>query len=329
MSIADGGHSESIKFIGDLNTLGRGMRFLVVGNITKDELITKAGRRIALGGASYAAIAAAKLGWKARIVSRGNSELEAWAERLRGKGIMVDVQPDDSLTHFLNDYSSGRRRQWLLSHTGPIAYDPSWEADVIHINPMFGEVGAEEVGRAKGRCELLSLDVQGFVRGLEGSRVVGRFWIGRGAFLRNVDLLKIGRDEAGLVSRMGDPWGICNELSGFGPRVIELTLGEGGSLIFAGDRRDIYEVPAYRTREVDPTGAGDVYAAAFAIKYFGSRDALEAGLFASAAASFAVEAFGIDGIAERERVEERYRELRRIYEGLTLGKPPRSGIRGI
>ncbi|MEM2882282.1 MAG: PfkB family carbohydrate kinase [Candidatus Bathyarchaeia archaeon] len=305
------------------------MRFLVVGNITKDELITKAGRRAVLGGASYAAIAAAKLGWEARIVSRGNAELEALAEVLRREGIRVDLQPDDSLTHFLNDYSSGRRRQWLLSRTGPIAYDPSWDANVIHINPMFGEVGLEEVGRAKRRCELLSLDAQGFVRGLKGSMVVGKFWLGREAFLRNVDLLKVGRDEAGLVSRIKDPWGICRELSGFGPGVVELTLGARGSLIFAKDGSDPHEVPAYRTKEVDPTGAGDVYAAAFAIKYLESRDALEAGLFASAAASFAVEAFGTDGIAERGRVEERYRELRRAYEGLALGKRSLSGIRGI
>ncbi len=305
------------------------MRFLVIGNITKDELITKAGGRIAFGGASYAALAAARLGWEAQIVTRGNDEIEAWAEGLRGEGIKVDVQPDESLTHFLNDYSSGGRRQWLLSHTGPIAYDPSWEADVIHINPMFGEVGAEEVEGAKGRCGLLSLDAQGFVRGLRGSRVIGRFWGERGKFLGHADLLKVGREEARLVSRMRDPWGICRELSGFGPRIVELTLGERGSLIFDGDRFDGYEVPAYRTREVDPTGAGDVYAAAFAIKYFESRDALEAGLFASAAASFAVEAFGTDGIAERARVEERHRELRRAYEGRALGKGPRSGIRGI
>lgn len=299
-----------------------GMRFLVVGNITKDELITRAGRRVAFGGGSYAAVTAARLGWEAGVVSRGNAEIEAWAERLRAEGVRADIQPDDSLTRFMNDYSSGRRRQWLLSHTGPITYDPSWEADVIHINPMCGEVGAEEVEGARGRCSLLSLDVQGFVRGLRGTRVIGRFWDARGAFLRHVDLLKIGRDEAKLVSRRRSFWGICRELSGFGPRIVELTLGGRGSLIFAGDR-DRYEVPAYGTEEVDPTGAGDVYAAAFAIKYFESRDAVEAGLFASAAASFAVEAFGIDGIAARERVEARYRELRRAYEERALGKRPR------
>jgi len=295
------------------------MRSLVIGNITKDELVTGAGRGIAFGGASYAAVTAAKLGWGARVVGKGNAEIEAWARRLREWGIRVDVQPDEGLTHFLNDYSSEGRRQWLLSHTGRIGYDPSWEADIIHINPMFGEVGAEEVERARGRCELLSLDVQGFVRGAKGSRVIGRFWDGREAVLGHVDLLKIGRDEAELVSKRGDPLEACRELSGFGPEVVELTLGKRGSLVFAGRP---YEVPAYGTREVDPTGAGDVYAAAFAIKYFECRDALEAGLFASAAASFAVEAFGTDGIAERGRVEARYVELRGAYEARALGKRP-------
>jgi sugar/nucleoside kinase (ribokinase family) len=301
------------------------MRFLVIGNITKDEIATGAGRAIAFGGSSYAAVAAAKLGWRARVVTRGNAEIEAWAERLRREGIEVDVQPDEGLTHFLNEYSGGKRRQWLLGHTGRITYDPSWEADIIHVDPMFGEVGAKEVARARGRCEILSLDVQGFVRGIEGSRIVGRFWDGRGEVLGHVDLLKIGRDEAGLVSKRGDPLGICRELSGFGPKAIELTLGEGGSLIFADA---LYEVPAYRVAEVDPTGAGDVYAAAFAIRYFESRDPLTAGLFASAAASFAVEAVGTRGIADRARVEARYLELRRAYEARPLGDGGR-GLKGV
>ena len=118
---------------------------------------------------------------------------------------------------------------------------------------------------------------------------------------------------------------ICRELSGFGPKVIELTLGEEGSLIFADA---LYEVPAYGVVEVDPTGAGDVYAAAFAIRYFESRDPLAAGLFASAAASFAVEAIGTQGIADRARVEARYLELRRAYEARSLGKVG-PGLRGV
>ncbi|MEM3507019.1 MAG: PfkB family carbohydrate kinase [Candidatus Bathyarchaeia archaeon] len=96
-----------------------------------------------------------------------------------------------------------------------------------------------------------------------------------------------------------------------GAEVIALTLGEKGSIVF---KEDYYEIPAYKVKEIDPTGAGDVYATAFIIKYFETKDALTSGLFASALASFVVEGFGPKNIASIEKVEERYEKLKKVYE---------------
>lgn len=288
-------------------------KFLVVGNITKDELISKSGRLISFGGSSYAGIAAARLGYKAHLLcrSRSNRELDPWIKKLREEGIEVEVQPDDHITFFVNDYSYGERRQLLLEHTGKIVYSSLGRMDIIHFDPMFCEIDLESLKKARKDCEILSLDVQGLVRARKDKRVFGRFWEERGEFLCHIDFLKVGKKEIELVSKKRSYRKVCEELLSMGAKVVALTLGEKGSVVFG---EDYYEIPAYRTQEIDPTGAGDVYATAFAIKYFESREALTSGLFASAASSFVIEDFGTKNIAARESVEERYRRLKEIYE---------------
>ena len=68
----------------------------------------------------------------------------------------------------------------------------------------------------------------------------------------------------------------------------------------SGGRHDL---PAFDCLEVDPTGAGDVFATAFLIRYHERRDAVEAAQFASAAAALAVSRPRLEGIAGREGIE--------------------------
>ena len=59
-----------------------------------------------------------------------------------------------------------------------------------------------------------------------------------------------------------------------------------------------------RAKEVDPTGAGDVFGTAFLLRYAETRDALVAARFANVVASMSVEAQGIDAIPMRDVVEQ-------------------------
>src|SRR5204863_9210433 len=68
-----------------------------------------------------------------------------------------------------------------------------------------------------------------------------------------------------------------------------VTLAERGSLVFAD--REERMVPAFRAdRVVDPTGAGDAFAAGLAVALAEGRALLDGVRFAHAVASFAVEA---------------------------------------
>ncbi|MCE5214027.1 MAG: PfkB family carbohydrate kinase, partial [Methanobacterium sp.] len=71
--------------------------------------------------------------------------------------------------------------------------------------------------------------------------------------------------------------------------IIVKTMGKNGSIIYA-DR--IIEIGAKLTNTLDPTGAGDSYRAGFLKGYLNGEDLEFCGNFASAVASFVVEAEG-------------------------------------
>ena len=81
------------------------------------------------------------------------------------------------------------------------------------------------------------------------------------------------------------------------------TRGRGGADIHYGG--EWHHIPAFEAQEVDPTGAGDVFAAAYMVRLSETSDVLESARFASCAASFCVEAEGTAGIPRRAQVEAR------------------------
>ena len=68
----------------------------------------------------------------------------------------------------------------------------------------------------------------------------------------------------------------------------------------------------FQSHEVDANGAGDVFSAAFLIRYYETGDALLAARFAAVVASFHVEHNGTEGIPTRAQTEARLLEYARI-----------------
>jgi sugar/nucleoside kinase (ribokinase family) len=91
-------------------------------------------------------------------------------------------------------------------------------------------------------------------------------------------------------------------LSYRGPVMIETRGPHGCQLIHCGKRR---LVPGFPAEEVDPTGAGDVFAAAFMLRLGETRDPLVAARFANCVASFSVTAPGADALPTLEQVRDR------------------------
>ena len=84
-----------------------------------------------------------------------------------------------------------------------------------------------------------------------------------------------------------------------------VTLGAEGA--YAVDRRtgEAAEVPAIAVEALDPTGAGDVFAASFLVRYHETGDPREAASFAACAASCAVEGVGTSTLGDRAEIDRR------------------------
>ena len=282
-------------------------KFLSIGNIDKAINKTHAGQEITFGGGTYNGITAIELGWDATILTRGNEELRDWIIELEDRDIRILLQEDEATLSVFNDHTSGEMVQTLLKKTGKIVFNLDENFDIIHLNPLYKEVDVDLINKARKKCKLLSLDVQGIVREEKQNGIVGwKFLENREEWFKNLDILKVGEAEVEFVSKEIDPKKICEDLKSFGPKIIVLTFGRKGSVILG---KEFYNIPALAVKEIDPTGAGDVYSTAFAIKYFETKDTREAGFFGAATASFVVEDFGARNIQPREKVEERFNQL--------------------
>ena len=90
-------------------------------------------------------------------------------------------------------------------------------------------------------------------------------------------------------------------------KVVLLTKGKKGSAVLTEGKKT--EIPAFPTKETDATGAGDTYTTAFVCKFLKTNDIKESALFASAAASLAVEGVGIASLPTEKQVRERMNNI--------------------
>ncbi len=271
--------------------MGGKPRFLAVGHVSRD--LTEGG--CVAGGASlYASVTASRLGWESGLVTRG-APVEA--QEFLGSLDMVVDEPSESTTTFDIRYS-GDAREVRLRELAPSiqgeGLPEGWgDADVVMLAPVYQEVSTSLAGRFPGA--LLGVAPQGWLRRTSaGGRVEAVDWYDAEALERAEVVVLSENDVRG--GRIPGHW-LGHE------GIFILTRGRRGSVMRYGGRW--YDIPAYPAREVDPTGAGDVFAAAFLIRYFETSDACEASLFASCAASLKVEGVGAGAIPSREQIQRR------------------------
>jgi len=84
-------------------------------------------------------------------------------------------------------------------------------------------------------------------------------------------------------------------------RVLAVTEGAAGCVLYWNSDRRRFRAPQFY--ETDATGAGDIFAAAFFIRLYATRDPWEAARYATLLASHSVTRVGLDGIPTQHEVE--------------------------
>lgn len=261
------------------------MEYLAVGHVTHD---VYPGGTMPGGSAYYSAVTARALGicpvlWTA-LGSR-------FAHRDALEGIEVLDLPCKATTTFENRYEGGRRQQrvsGVASRLGRANLPANLlSAKVVHLCPVMDEV---ELAMAAAFPEaIVGIGVQGWVRRLgPGGLVEPKRWERVEPWLAHVDLAVLSELEAGLQDDLVQM--LCDHVP-----MVALTHGERGSTLYL--RGKAHFVDAVKVKEVDPTGAGDVYTAAMLVRLAAGDAPLTAARFASEAAAAIVEAPGASGAA--------------------------------
>lgn len=273
--------------------------YLVVGHVTRD--LDAQGGWQAGGTATYAALTAARLGVRVGVLTAAEPGTIGFEGEDR---IEVALCASAESTTFENSYLDGRREQYVRAvaeRLEPRHLPTSWrQAPVVHLGPIAQEVDVGFLEAFAGA--LLGVTPQGWLRAWDADgRVYPTPLAYEEAVLRRADAIILSLEDLGNDRR----W--LARLASKATLLVE-TRGREGAVVF---RQGVAtHVPAFWAREVDPTGAGDVFAAAFLLRYREQRDPVEAARFANCVASFVVEATGAANLPSLEQAQERLRHGR-------------------
>ncbi|HEY1297226.1 MAG TPA: PfkB family carbohydrate kinase [Chloroflexota bacterium] len=276
----------------------RGIDYLLLGHVTVDRLDDK---RVALGGtATYAAVTARNMG--ARAAVHTSAAYEPGLIDTLG-GVLVARIPSEYTTCFVNDYSSGKRQQSIESIAEKLTYDqilPEWRhPPVVHLGPLCQEIDTAIVERFPR--SLIGVTPQGWMRDWDEAGVVHAVdWADAARVFRKAHVVIISEND--VADR-----GVIREWANRA-RMLVVTLGDRGCDVYRQGGSEPYHAPAFRSAaEVDPTGAGDVFAAAFLWHLHKQNgDWKTAADWANCVASFAVEKRGVSGVPKLADVEKRW-----------------------
>lgn len=118
--------------------------------------------------------------------------------------------------------------------------------------------------------------------------------------------------------RSADLWEMLETLANYGCEIVVVKRGEGGQLLYDAGTRSRWEIPAYPSRLVDPSGAGDAFCGGFLAGLRKTYDPLLAVLHGNISASLVIEGVGpfyaldaLPGLAEA-RLEALRQSVRKV-----------------
>ena len=280
------------------------VEYLLLGHVTVDRLDD---RRVVLGGtATYAALTARNMG--ARVGVHTSAAYEPGLIDTLG-GVLVARIPAEYTTCFVNEYIDGRRRQTIESVAEKLTYEqilPEWRhPPVVHLGPLNQEIDSSLVARFPR--SLIGVTPQGWMRAWGEDGLVSPIdWADAGRVLAKADAVIISEDDVPHKSVI-DEWAAK-------ARMLVVTLGDRGCDVHRQGELEPFHSPAFTSAtEVDPTGAGDVFAAAFLWHMHKSGgDWKTAADWANCVASFVVEKRGVAGVPKLAEVEKRWRSGTRV-----------------
>jgi sugar/nucleoside kinase (ribokinase family) len=281
---------------------------VLCGNLLVDDLVFPDGRtRMGQAGGAilYGSLAAAL--WDVRVgcVSlRGDDYPEDALESLRRRNIALDgvvpLHRPGVRTWLLYEGRVRRvvHRLGCPTHEevspGPEQVPDAWRsARIVHLAPMPLAIQERLAKASRVRGAFVSIDPHEIVT--EESL---RRWH---AVLARADAFFPSEDELRLDDAQSDPRAALRRLAVGDLRFVVWKRGLKGGLLYDAREDRFHEWTARANDLVDPTGAGDAFAAGFLTAHLDGRPVPECLQRGIVTASFAIEAWGPDGLLHATR----------------------------
>lgn len=265
--------------------------YLVIGHITLD--IFPQGNRIG-GTSAFAGLTARALGLRVGIITSWGGE-EKPDPLLQ---IPIVSFPTEHSTTFENIQTPDGRIQ-IVHNVAPgldanLIPDPWHSAPIVHIAPVVQEVKPNILRSFPSA--LIGITPQGWLRAWDtNGRVYPTEWPESTYTLNQAGAAVVSiEDIAGDEQIIEEMAASCH--------ILAVTEAEKGSRVYWNG--DVRHFLAPQIQEVDSTGSGDIYAAAFFIRLYDTRDAWEAGRFATQLASYSIARPGLEGIPTQEEIQD-------------------------
>ena len=247
------------------------------------------------GSVSYAATTALRMNCQVGIVTSAGPGLDLQSPF---PGAQIECLESKATTLFENIYEDGKRTQVLHQRADVITCEQiplAWRAaPMVYLGTIDQEITPEVFGCFSEDSTICVMPQGFFRRWNEQGLVSFAEWTPAERVLQRIDVLVLSELDVPEPDRLVGEW---SELV----KIIVVTRAERGATVYMG--ADSCDYPARPTRQVDPTGAGDVFAAAYLISLHETNDPCAAAGFANAAASFSIEKPGVAGIPFRAEVD--------------------------
>ena len=268
------------------------MDFLAIGHACHD---TAPSGFIPGGAVTYAGLFAKRLNLETGILTSWGSD---YLFKNLFEGIQLHSKPSSQTTIFQNKYIEGKREQHLLPRADEIQTSDlphTWrKAKMVFIAPIANEVNFELLDTFEN--VIVCISPQGWMRRWDNVGKVFFKAFDNYNILSKADIIVISEEDVGMDYK------IINDMAAV-LKVLVVTKGDQGCDVYFENKKTTF--PAFSTKVVDTTGAGDTFSTAFLVYYFETGSLTKAAQYANVAASFCVEDDGIKGLPDREQIEKR------------------------
>ncbi|MEM7533536.1 MAG: PfkB family carbohydrate kinase [Chloroflexota bacterium] len=273
---------------------------LIIGHVTRDLITQNIEDGYRLGGtSSFGAITSLRLNRVPAIVTGAQSPNDLAGLPSEIESIIV---ASPHTTTFANVYNDEGRIQYCYAAASTIVstdipshlHNPS----IVLLGPLVNEIGTD-IAPIFSKETLVAAVPQGWMRHWdETGRVFSKLWDNAEEILSHLDVLVLSLEDIDYDMKR------LERFFEYVPLIVVTEYRDGSTLYQSQPDGRVLEtkIPPRPAIEVDPTGAGDVFATAFLIRLQEIDDPIAAARFANVTASIGVESEGVTGIPTREQV---------------------------